>query len=104
VIVFLTARQEAEPPRGTPGPPPATAATSEAIVMPDLRGMTYIEALSWLEGAGLVQARRIQAQGEPGMVVATDPSMGQLVEPGTAVTIFVGAEAPGVDEQTLVSL
>jgi beta-lactam-binding protein with PASTA domain len=76
-----------QPARTSPGP-----TTSELIVMPDLRGMTFTEARSLLEEANLVLARDVEAHGEPGLVVATDPGLGRLVRPGTPVTLYLGAE------------
>ncbi|HJU86883.1 MAG TPA: PASTA domain-containing protein, partial [Gemmatimonadota bacterium] len=77
---------ENEPPvRGSP----ETTTDPARIVMPDLRGMPYEEALSLLEGQDLL-VRTVEVQGDPGVVVATDPSLGQVIPPGTRVTLYVG--------------
>jgi len=91
-LVFLLARPDAER-AGNPTPPtaPQSETGSPGIVMPDLRGLSYAEALSRLQDEGLGLARRVEAQGDPGIVVATDPSLGHLVPTETRVTIFVGA-------------
>lgn len=91
-LAFLIARPGVDP--GTRQPVRTTPGTitSDAIVMPDLRGMTLTEARSLLEQTNLTLARDLEAQGEPGVVVATDPGLGRLVRPGTAVTIYIGAE------------
>jgi polysaccharide biosynthesis protein PslJ len=66
----------------TPGP--------GAIVLPDLRGLTFAEAVAQLEDMDLVVGGRILAEGEPGIVVATDPGLGRLVRPGRRITLYVG--------------
>jgi beta-lactam-binding protein with PASTA domain len=70
--------------------------------MPDLRGLTPREALLRLGELDLALGRRVKAQGEPGVIVATDPGLGQLVRPGTEVTVFIGA-GPTADERALTS-
>jgi O-antigen ligase len=62
----------------------------EAIVMPDLRGLTVEEATVRLKDMDLKLGARILIQGDPGVVVATDPSLGGLVQPGTRVRLYVG--------------
>jgi hypothetical protein len=90
-LVFLLARPDAER-AGNQTPPtaPQNETGSESIVMPDLRGLSYARALSRLQEEGLVLARRVKTQGDPGVVVATDPSLGHRVSTGTRVTIFLG--------------
>jgi hypothetical protein len=93
VLAFFLVRPGFEPATRQPArtsPGPTTG--SEAIVMPDLRGMTFSEARSLLEEANLVLARDVEAHGKPGLVVATDPGLGRLVRPGTPVTLYIGAE------------
>jgi hypothetical protein len=86
LLVRPTAGPENEPPvRGSP----ETTTNPARIVMPDLRGMPYEEALSLLEGQDLL-VRTVEVQGDPGVVVATDPSLGQVIPPGTRVTLYVG--------------
>jgi hypothetical protein len=93
LVGFLLTRPEVEPStQRTPQSIPKDTTGSEAIVMPDLRGLSYVDALTRLEATSLDMGRRVEAQGEAGIVVATDPSLGQLVRPGTAVTVYVGAD------------
>jgi hypothetical protein len=92
LLVFLFARPWVDPATRQPARTPSGTTNSEAIVMPDLRGMTLAEARSLLEQANLTLARDLEAHGEPGVVVASDPGLGRLVPPGTAVTIYIGAE------------
>jgi hypothetical protein len=94
-LLFLLTRPVAEPDRKqSPQSVPRDTTGSEAIVMPDLRGFTYADALTRLEATSLSLARRVEVEGEPGIVIATDPSLGQPVRPGTAVTVYVGAVPP----------
>lgn len=94
-LLFLLTRPIAEPDRKqSPQSVPRDTTGTEAIVMPDLRGFTYADALTRLEATSLTLARRVDVEGEPGIVIATDPSLGQPVRPGTAVTVYVGAVPP----------
>jgi len=104
-LVILFARPDAER-AGDQTPPtaPQNETDSTAIVVPDLRGLSYAEALSRLQEEGLLLARRVDAQGDPGVVVATDPSLGHLVSTGTRVTIFVGAAQTPSDEEATASV
>ena len=98
-VVFFSTRPSREPAtqdpvRATTEPglaTPVESPASEAAVMPDLRGRTFAEALAQLEDLDLVLKETVVAEGEPGVVVATDPSLGRLVRPGTSVTLYVGA-------------
>jgi beta-lactam-binding protein with PASTA domain len=104
LLVLLLARPDAEPATGNgPGTSPESTADAGSLVMPDLRGLTYDEALFRLEEMDLALGRRVKAQGESGEVVATDPGLGQLVRPGTEVTVFVGAGS-AADEQALATI
>jgi polysaccharide biosynthesis protein PslJ len=76
----------ADPVRSSMEAPPAV----ESLVMPDLRGLTVEEAIVRLKDMGLKLGATIEAQGDPGVVVATDPSLGGLVQPGTRVRLYVG--------------
>ncbi|MGH2547474.1 MAG: PASTA domain-containing protein, partial [Actinomycetota bacterium] len=104
-LVILFARPDAER-AGNQTPPtaPQEETDSARIVVPDLRGLSYAEALSRLQEEGLLLARRVEAQGDPGVVVATDPSLGHLVSTGTRVTIFVGAAQTTSDEEATASV
>jgi hypothetical protein len=104
-LVILFARPDTQR-AGNQTPPtaPQNETDSAGIVVPDLRGLSYAEALSRLQEEGLLLARRVEAQGDPGIVVATDPSLGHMVSPGTRVTIFVGAATSPSDEEAMASV
>jgi hypothetical protein len=104
-LVILFARPDTQR-AGNQTPPtaPQIETDSADIVVPDLRGLSYAEALSRLQEEGLLLARRVEAQGDPGIVVATDPSLGHMVSTGTRVTIFVGAAKTPSDEEAMASV
>jgi PASTA domain len=96
LLAFLLARPDADPATGNrSGVSTGNTAGPRSLVMPDLRGLTYDEALLRLEELDLAFGRRVRTQGEPAVVVATDPGLGRLVGTGTEVTVFVGADAAG---------
>lgn len=99
LLVFLLARSAAQPATDqAPGtPPPVGSAPDGVTVMPDLRGLTEDEALLWLEESDLTLGRRVKVQGEPGVVMATEPGLGQPVPPGSEVTLFIG-QGPSDEE------
>jgi hypothetical protein len=82
------------PSEATTAPPSATA----AIRVPDVEGLTAMEAEELLMRTGLVIADAEPAAGPLGEVVGTEPATSQLVAPGTAVTLLVGAPQDRLDE------
>jgi PASTA domain len=87
--------------RGTPNPSlqigpsapsaPALATTSPATVeVPQVTGGSVSQARTQLLDVGLQFLRAVPTFGPPGVVVATDPSIGARVAPGSEVTLFVG--------------
>lgn len=96
VVAFVLPSLQGEPPSAPPSRERSPADTTpQVIVMPDLRGLSLSEARSVLGRSDLVLANRVEAAGDPGTVVATDPGLGQVVRPGGAVTIYVGADTRG---------
>jgi hypothetical protein len=61
--------------------------------VPDVRGMSALDARTLLERAGLRLERSRPIIGTPGEVVATVPAIGGHVPTGTPITLLVGAEA-----------
>jgi hypothetical protein len=74
--------------------PPATAPTlappSSGVRVPELSGLTALEARERLLAAGLRLASVEPVIGPPGEVVRFDPLPGVAVDPGSPVTIYVG--------------
>jgi beta-lactam-binding protein with PASTA domain len=73
--------------------PTPISETVPRLDVPDVRGMSAPLARAVLEGSGLRFERATAAEGTPGRVLGTRPSVGRPVAPGTAVTLIVGVEA-----------
>jgi len=69
-----------------------------SVRVPDVGGLTAMEAAALLVDSGLVVEDSEPAVGPPGEVVGTDPAIRRLVAPGTAVTLLVGALPERLDE------
>jgi serine/threonine protein kinase len=82
------------PSEATSAPPPA----AHEVRVPDVDGLTAMEAQELLMSRGLVVADAEPAPGRPGEVVGTEPATSQLVAPGTAITLLVGASPDRLDE------
>lgn len=92
----------------SPAPPAATGSTTaspsaapqEQTLVPEVFGLTAFEARDELLGAELVLARTIPVTGRPGIVVRSNPGVGERVAPGTPVSLFVGAPRERVREES----
>jgi serine/threonine-protein kinase len=60
----------------------------DLVQVPDLRGQSYEQAKSTLEGLGL-RVKKRSFPGGPGNVLRTDPDRGEKVRRGTTVTVYV---------------
>jgi len=69
-------------------PAPARPAT---VLVPSVAGLRPFDAVKVLASLGLKVTGAIAVPGEPGLVVDTDPEPGTSVDPGSAVTLLVGA-------------
>jgi hypothetical protein len=78
-------------PTKTYSPAPIVDATP-GMDVPDVRGMSAPQAVAVLERSGLRFERAIAAEGTPGRVLGTLPSVGRSVSSGTPVTLIVGVE------------
>ncbi|MGH2636306.1 MAG: PASTA domain-containing protein, partial [Actinomycetota bacterium] len=95
VLVFGPSSWDGRPSSGV-GPSPSAAASpasssSERLTVPEVDGLSAMEAGRLLARAGLLVADAEPAPGPPGIVVGTDPPISQAVEPGTPITLYVGA-------------
>jgi serine/threonine protein kinase len=95
-VGFLTLRSPAPQDDGgstRPTAPPVAEASrvASSVAVPDVGGLSAMEARRRLEARGLVVADAQPADGPPGVVIGTSPATRQLVPPGTAVTLLVGA-------------
>jgi hypothetical protein len=94
-----TATVTNRPTTRTSAPPTTTEATSEApagVPIPDLRGHTFEDASAQLTAAGLRVARRdaTSTSVPAGQVIETSPGAGELVAPGSTVTVTVSLGPP----------
>jgi serine/threonine-protein kinase len=81
-------------PAETPSPAPQT---TSGLVVPDVLGLSALDARRLLERSGLEVAASEPAPGPPGEVVGTSPRVAELVAPGTRVTLFVGTTSDRLD-------
>jgi beta-lactam-binding protein with PASTA domain len=59
--------------------------------VPEVEGLSAMEAERLLVANGLIVRDAEPVPGPPGKVVGSDPPSNQLVPPGSAITIYVGA-------------
>jgi hypothetical protein len=83
---------------GTPDPtktysPAPNIDAAPGMDVPDVRGMSALQARAVLERSGLRFEWAIAAEGTPGRVLGTLPSIGRSVSSGTPVTLIVGVGA-----------
>lgn len=79
-----------------PSPPPASEGT---VAVPNLSGLTAVEARAALLEAGLNYDGNIPTPGPAGVVMRSDPASGERVAEGTAVKIYIGAESDRLLEE-----
>jgi serine/threonine protein kinase len=99
--------QQAIPaPTSVPPPPPATGQPSPevsvvappgTVVVPNVVGLSALDAQQSLRRAGLVFAGAAPVVGAPGSVLGTDPPTGTSVAPGTRVLVLVGTDPQRLD-------
>lgn len=75
--------------------PPATspAPADGMIAVPNVAGLSALDARTQILDAGLTYDGNIPTPGVPGMVLGSDPPTGERVAPGTPVKILIGAES-----------
>lgn len=71
-------------------PPTAATAAPAGVAVPDVVGMPLDQAVAALLGRGLFLGGVELQEGPAGLVVETDPEVGETVDPGTPVTLYVG--------------
>jgi eukaryotic-like serine/threonine-protein kinase len=88
-----------EPDQGNQTPPAAsdnqggtTPAADLAIPIPAVAGMDKDEAIDQLEGAGfVVEEQKVDSDEEKDIALGTDPAVGENLEPGQTVTLYVSS-------------
>jgi serine/threonine-protein kinase len=71
---------------------------ADEVVVPDVAGLSEIDAANVLSGQGFDVAFFEQASGvvPPGRVVRTQPAAGAVAEPGETVTVILATEIPDI--------
>jgi hypothetical protein len=90
---FLSDRGLSSPGGSPPAPRPGASVQANAagVAVPPVAGSTVMRARIKLFEVGLQFDRAIPTSGPPGFVVRTQPAIGTKVQPGTTVTLYVGA-------------
>jgi serine/threonine protein kinase len=70
------------------------------VTVPEVEGLSAIEAGVVLERAGLLVADAQPTPGPPGKVVDTDPAVSAIVERGSAIVLYVGASADRLRDES----
>lgn len=83
--------------RTTPSSPtPQTV----GVPVPEVRGLSAMEAGVVLDRVGLLVIDAEPTPGPPGKVVATDPAVSAIVEPGTPIVLYVGASSDRLKDES----
>lgn len=82
-----SAAASSTPPSTGPSSPPSI----EGVTVPDVIGLSPMEAGALLTGMGLSVVDAEPAPGPPGTVVGTDPAVDEVVDPATPIVLLVGA-------------
>jgi serine/threonine-protein kinase len=88
LIALAATMNRGNPPLGPGSSPSSIGAT---VKVPDVVGMKEGDAKETLKDEGLEVAGTVKVAGPEGLVVSTSPLVGQIVQPGTAVTLYVGS-------------
>ena len=84
----------------TPTPPRSgERQTASTLTVPDLQGLTAVEAKGRLTEEGLVLDGVVPVIGPPGVVHDNVPAPGERVAPGTGVVLFIGVEPDRFEEE-----
>jgi serine/threonine protein kinase len=104
ILVFTLVRPGANEgsrfsrPRPSPEPSVATAPSVAGVRVPNVSGLTALEASDHLVRLGLVLAEARPTAGPAGEVVRTEPSAGDVVAPGAFIVLFVGTESARIGD------
>ncbi len=79
-----------------PSPPPVT----DGVTVPDVSGLSPMEAGALLTGMGLSVVDAEPAPGPPGTVVGTEPAVNEVVDPSTPIVLLVGTSPDRMDDGT----
>ena len=77
-----------------PSPSPVT----DGVTVPDVNGLSPMEAGALLNGMGLSVIDAEPAPGPPGTVVGTEPAVDEVVDPATPIVLLVGTSPDRMDD------
>jgi beta-lactam-binding protein with PASTA domain len=80
--------------------PSSPTTQTVGVTVPEVEGLSAIEAGVVLERAGLLVADAQPTPGPPGKVVDTDPAVSAIVERGSAIVLYVGASADRLRDES----
>jgi serine/threonine-protein kinase len=70
------------------------------VTVPEVEGLSAMEAGVLLERAGLLVVDAEPTPGPPGKVVGTDPAVSAIVERGSAIVLYVGASSDRLRDES----
>ena len=70
------------------------------VTVPEVEGLSAMEAGVVLERAGLLVVDAEPTPGPPGKVVDTDPAVSAIVERGSAIVLYVGASSDRLRDES----
>jgi hypothetical protein len=102
-VAMITSVPTSEPREQTagettaPSAAPSTIPQADGVTVPDVGGLSAMEARTLLNRMGLVVVDAEPTTGTPGKVVSTDPAANEIVDPATLVVLYVGASADRIE-------
>jgi serine/threonine-protein kinase len=103
-VVVLTSgpspRRPVQRPLAAPTTPSSPTTQTVGVTVPEVEGLSAIEAGVVLERAGLLIADTEPTPGPPGKVVGTDPAVSAIVERGSPIVLYVGASSDRLKDES----
>ena len=87
IVLAITGEREPQPQAPTKDRP-----SIGEVVVPELRGLSAFEARRRLALRNLTLDEILPARGQPGLVIGSEPGVGQLVAAESPVTLFIGVQ------------
>ena len=82
-----------------PTTPSSPTTQTVGVTVPEVEGLSAMEAGTVLERVGLLVIDAEPPPGPPGKVVRTDPAVSAIVEPGTPIVLYVGASSDRLKDE-----
>jgi hypothetical protein len=103
-VVVLTSgpspRRPVQRPLAARTMPSSPTTQTFGVTVPEVEGLSAMEARVVLERAGLLVVDAEPTPGPPGKVVGTDPAVSAIVEPGSPIVLLVGASADRLRDES----